>query len=160
MNSKSGLFMFLLCLCLMLALYGLSVQEEQLKDEVAQLQSKIIQLEQENEQLRQYAQELQDNEEAQEQLYQQMQEWLEAWNVSMAEVTAYAPLDPGAIEGMCYEGNPGVTASEKKSGSRSNGGSRSGCKVWDEGLYRLLREALTWPSGPGKKPWNGVDKRR
>ncbi len=27
------------------------------------------------------------------------------------ELTAYAPLDPGAIEGMCFSGNPRVTAS-------------------------------------------------
>ncbi len=27
------------------------------------------------------------------------------------EITAYAPLDPNAIEGMCYEGDPSVTAS-------------------------------------------------
>jgi len=26
-------------------------------------------------------------------------------------LTAYAPLDPGAIEGMCYSGNPAITAS-------------------------------------------------
>jgi 3D (Asp-Asp-Asp) domain-containing protein len=34
---------------------------------------------------------------------------LEKWSVY--EVTAYAPLDPDAIEGMCYEGNPNITAS-------------------------------------------------
>lgn len=26
-------------------------------------------------------------------------------------ITAYAPLDPAAVEGICYEGNPNVTAS-------------------------------------------------
>ena len=26
-------------------------------------------------------------------------------------ITAYAPLDPNAVEGMCYSGNPNVTAS-------------------------------------------------
>lgn len=30
-------------------------------------------------------------------------------------VTGYAPLDPGAIEGMCYSGDPNVTASGSKS---------------------------------------------
>ncbi len=27
------------------------------------------------------------------------------------EATFYAPMDPGAVEGMCYEGDPSVTAS-------------------------------------------------
>ena len=29
-------------------------------------------------------------------------------------VTAYAPLDPNAIEGMCYQGDPEITASGEK----------------------------------------------
>jgi len=34
---------------------------------------------------------------------------LNKWSVY--EATAYAPLDPNAKEGMCYEGNPRITAS-------------------------------------------------
>lgn len=34
---------------------------------------------------------------------------LKKWSVY--EATAYAPLDPNAKEGMCYEGNPRITAS-------------------------------------------------
>lgn len=34
---------------------------------------------------------------------------LNKWSVY--EVTAYAPLDPNAKEGMCYEGDPRITAS-------------------------------------------------
>ena len=30
--------------------------------------------------------------------------------VIVAEATAYAPLDPNAVEGMCYSGNPNTTA--------------------------------------------------
>lgn len=30
------------------------------------------------------------------------------------EITAYAPLDDGAIEGMCYSGDPTITASGQK----------------------------------------------
>ena len=30
---------------------------------------------------------------------------------TIMEVTAYAPLDPAAVEGMCYSGDPAVTAS-------------------------------------------------
>ena len=43
-----------------------------------------------------------------------MQKWLDEWDVMMGEVTGYAPLDPEAIEGWDYEGNPEVTASGEK----------------------------------------------
>ena len=36
---------------------------------------------------------------------------LDSWEVVRKQVTAYAPLDPQAVEGMCYEGNPYITAS-------------------------------------------------
>lgn len=35
---------------------------------------------------------------------------LEEKNVIRAEVTSYAPLDPDAVEGMCYSGDPSITA--------------------------------------------------
>ncbi|MDW7661840.1 MAG: 3D domain-containing protein [Bacillota bacterium] len=34
-----------------------------------------------------------------------------AWDRNVMELTHYAPLDPEAVEGMCYAGNPRVTAS-------------------------------------------------
>lgn len=37
-------------------------------------------------------------------------EWYSEWEVGEFETTAYAPLDPKAIEGMCYQGDPSVTA--------------------------------------------------
>lgn len=33
-----------------------------------------------------------------------------AKRIIRAEVTSYAPLDPDAVEGMCYSGDPSVTA--------------------------------------------------
>lgn len=44
-------------------------------------------------------------------LRQRMEQWLDEWDVIAAEVTAYAPLDPAAVPGMCYAGDPTVTAS-------------------------------------------------
>jgi 3D (Asp-Asp-Asp) domain-containing protein len=44
-------------------------------------------------------------------LRQRMEDWLNEWDVMTAEVTAYAPLDPAAVNGMCYAGDPGTTAS-------------------------------------------------
>ena len=40
----------------------------------------------------------------------QMQEFMDKLNIMEMEATAYAPLDPAAIEGMCYSGDPLVTA--------------------------------------------------
>ncbi len=40
----------------------------------------------------------------------ELQEWKDNLFGMTARVTAYAPGDPGAIEGMCYEGDPNVTA--------------------------------------------------
>ena len=38
-------------------------------------------------------------------------EWINQWREEDYTITAYAPLDPNAIEGMCYSGNPNITAS-------------------------------------------------
>ena len=36
------------------------------------------------------------------------------WQEIDVEMTAYAPLDPEAVEGMCYAGDPNVTASGER----------------------------------------------
>lgn len=48
------------------------------------------------------------------QLKELMLEWLEEWNVDVFKTTNYAPLDPNAVEGMCFSGDPTVTASGAK----------------------------------------------
>lgn len=48
------------------------------------------------------------------QLKELMLEWLEEWNVDVFKTTSYAPLDPNAVEGMCFSGDPTVTASGAK----------------------------------------------
>jgi 3D (Asp-Asp-Asp) domain-containing protein len=54
------------------------------------------------------------------------------------EVTAYAPLGPGAIEGICYSGDPSVTASGLPpipgETVAAGPGIPFGSKVWIEGL--------------------------
>jgi len=47
-------------------------------------------------------------------LGQRMQKWLDEWEVQEVEITGYAPLDPHAVEGMCYSGDPSVTTSGAK----------------------------------------------
>lgn len=44
-------------------------------------------------------------------LRNKLQEWLDEWEVETGEITGYAPLDTDARAGMCYEGDPSVTAS-------------------------------------------------
>jgi len=107
---RKKLMIVLTLLCLFLIIILMDQRRDKLQDEISQLRLEILHLEKENEQLRQLAKES----EAQEQLYQRMQEWLDNWEVSMAEVTAYAPLDPDAVEGMCYSGDPRVTASGER----------------------------------------------
>lgn len=34
-----------------------------------------------------------------------------SWHSTNIEGTHYAPLDPAALEGVCYEGDPAITAS-------------------------------------------------
>ncbi len=41
----------------------------------------------------------------------ELEEWIDQWNISYADMTKYAPLHPDAIEGMCYAGDPNITAS-------------------------------------------------
>ena len=47
-------------------------------------------------------------------LKQQIKE-LEKWTPIEVEATGYAPLDPQAVEGVCYSGDPTVTASGEPS---------------------------------------------
>ncbi len=58
--------------------------------------------------------EIQQLREENENLQRRMEEWLDEWGVEEVEITAYAPLDPRAVEGMCYSGNPNITTSGAK----------------------------------------------
>lgn len=40
-----------------------------------------------------------------------LRETLERFDIQVYEITNYAPLDPNAIEGMCYSGDQNITAS-------------------------------------------------
>lgn len=71
--------------------------------------------------------------------------WMERLEVKRARVTAYAPLDPRAVEGMCYSGDPTVTASgaETTPGLTIAAGRHLpfGTKVWIEGIgWRVVQD--------------------
>ena len=89
-------------LCAMLCVYGwMALETEKLEQECARLEAEVELLQSENADLR----------EQQAQLGRRMEAWLDEWAVDVWESSAYAPLDPRAEEGMCYIGDPAVTAS-------------------------------------------------
>jgi 3D (Asp-Asp-Asp) domain-containing protein len=94
--------LFLVALCAMLFTYGwMSVETGKLEQECSRLEAEIELLQSENADLR----------EQQAQLGRRMEAWLDEWAVDVWESSAYAPLDPRAKEGICYSGDPAVTAS-------------------------------------------------
>ena len=94
--------LFLAALCAMLCTYGwLAQQARALEQECSRLEAEIGLLRQENAGLR----------EQRAQLGQRMEAWLDEWTVDIWESSAYAPLDPHAVEGMCFVGDPRITAS-------------------------------------------------
>lgn len=98
-------------LALFLLAFGAGYIHQQtrlLERERVWLETEIELLEVENAHLRLKLQELHSR---QSEILRRMEEWLDAWEVDIWESTAYAPLDPWAREGMCYAGNPRVTAS-------------------------------------------------
>ena len=107
MRGKTLIFLALLCL--MLAGAGWMYQQTNLiQGEIALLEAEIELLEAENAHLRVRVQELQVLREI---VLERMDEWLEEWEGDVWEATAYAPLDSRAKEGMCYSGDPRITAS-------------------------------------------------
>ncbi len=44
-------------------------------------------------------------------LIEEVKDSVNSWGIDEFEVTGYAPLDPNAVEGMCYAGDPNITAS-------------------------------------------------
>lgn len=94
--------LFLVALCAMLFTYGwMSIETGKLEQECSRLETEIKLLEAENIYLHeQYSL-----------ILGRMESWLDEWAVDVWESSAYAPLDAGAIPGMCYAGDPRVTAS-------------------------------------------------
>jgi 3D (Asp-Asp-Asp) domain-containing protein len=106
---RGKMLMLLALMCLLLAGAGWMAHQAQIiAEEQARLQQEILTLEKENALLRERIAELK---EQQETLGNRMQEWLDTWEVELWESTAYAPLDSRAVEGMCYSGDPSITAS-------------------------------------------------
>ena len=80
----------------------LRLQQEELAEEVKQQRGLLKQKQkhQEEEQL----------------LLQELQRWLDTWQVAELEATAYAPYDVGQTGSLCHDGNPSVTATGSRPG--------------------------------------------
>ncbi len=94
--------LFLVALCAMLFTYGwMSIETGKLEQECSRLETEIRLLEAENIYLHeQYSR-----------ILGRMEQWLDEWAVDIWESSAYAPLDPAAVPGMCFVGDPRATAS-------------------------------------------------
>mgnify|MGYP001066125831 CR=1 FL=1 len=79
----------------------LEIEIQEARDRCDLYYDEILRLGWENDQLR-YQLEV---------LGERMEAWLDEWQVEEKEITGYAPLDPRAEEGMCYAGDPNITAS-------------------------------------------------
>ena len=109
MRRRMLIYSALLALFLLAFAVGyVSQQTKLLEQELKSLQIEIEILEAENAHLRVRLQELRL---LQEIVLERMEKWLDTWEVEMWEATAYAPLDSRAVEGMCYSGDPRITAS-------------------------------------------------
>lgn len=106
-----GPYLFLFVLFISWGLIISSTVESEYRDRLLEaneqikvLQEKVLRLEEENSNLKDelYYTVVEEVEEPQQETFK-------------AEVTAYAPLDPAAVEGVCYSGNPNVTATGTQS---------------------------------------------
>jgi cell division septum initiation protein DivIVA len=98
------LIFFFVLLSILLIRFLVIIQIENLQAENLMLQQQIQDLQQQMNYLTKQETDIIDS----------LQKWLDEWDVMMGEVTGYAPLDPEAIEGWDYAGNPEVTASGGK----------------------------------------------
>lgn len=113
--KRNFALVFLLILMLLLGVVTLYLQPaiERTKQEIKHLQEQIQAKEQQKEFLQtvqSLAEEVLLLRSENEDLRRQVEQWLETWDVIEAEVTSYAPLCATAVEGMCYSGDPSITA--------------------------------------------------
>ena len=103
------LLVLALMICMMIMLHGFIQAENteiELHGEIERLRT-IIDI-QEEQILQQTEQILQQND-----IERKMLEFLDLFQIEEFEVSGYAPLDPDAVEGMCFEGDPNVTYSSE-----------------------------------------------
>ena len=128
-------------------LYVHNLQEQNIERQSREkdLEIERMNLEQENIHLRELLAESQaELQEVRGEVMQALREWLQQWEIKPVEITGFAPLDPRAVEGMCYSGDPNVTSS----GAQTTPGITVaapadipfGTRVYVEGAMRVVQD--------------------
>ena len=110
---KSHSLIVLVCIAIMVALAivnNADVIAEKQETEI-QLKSEIEKRQQAEESLQELKAKIEKLEEENKRLLDRLESFLDEFSIAEFTVTAYAPLDSQAVEGMCYSGNPNITAS-------------------------------------------------
>ena len=101
---------------------GLLVAQE-LEDQRQLLENKLEKLRLQQEELaeevkqnRDFLKQTNKHQEEEQLLLQELQRWLDTWQVVELEATAYAPYDADKKGSLCHDGNPGVTATGTRPG--------------------------------------------
>ena len=101
--------MLIMLVSLCLAAWTLETQRKALQADLAILQQQLTDLEAELAKNRALLDEAARRLKTDAELLKQLRQWLDTWQASAFEVTAYAPFD-SPKPGLCHDGNPGVTA--------------------------------------------------
>jgi len=113
MNIKIALTLIAIYIVGVLGGYqaGYQAATDGYETELVNIRERIREAEADIENQRQIYKHLQEIQEKNNRIIDKLEELLKTWEVYEAEITYYAPLDPNAVEGMCYSGDPTVTAS-------------------------------------------------
>ena len=101
------MIIFLVLTCL--AALQLELQRRALQAELATLQQQLTALEADLAKNRALLDEAARRQATNARLLEQLRQWLDTWQVSVFEVTGYAPFD--SQRGLCHDGDPRITAS-------------------------------------------------
>ena len=110
---KSHSLIVLVCIAIMIALalvHNAEIMSEKHEAEY-QLREEAEKRQEAEESLQELKVKIEKLEEENKRLLDRLESFLDEFSIAKFTVTAYAPLDSQAVEGMCYSGNPNITAS-------------------------------------------------
>lgn len=111
-NTRDKSLVLLILIAVMFAITAMVIKNfEVLQERKEVLQKEVEVLQEENTTLQKEVEVLQEEKEALQEKVAPLSFCPTEWEKKIMEVTKYAPLDRNAVEGMCFEGNPMITAS-------------------------------------------------
>ena len=149
---SNTLKVFAICIIVLLvivlvtpAIMYMRLYELQAIEKKQDLKTEILILENENAELREKLTIIRgERDKLQGELTQKIEQWLDVWEVKAVEITGYAPLDPRAIEGWDYQGDPNITTSGAQGvpGITAAAGPDIpfGTRVYVEGAMRVVQD--------------------